>query len=181
MVNAFETRASKLYGSGVHRQKTGLRRASWKDTHKHIVKMFWRRTAPLFEMQFVVFWTVNASTCFCWKNTFEKPIYLNQKIYNLLWWVCVCVCVCVYNLYIIRGVKEEDDCSKKCWGWMLFHIYDHYFQKADQRESQSSRNYYWVHFIETCNKTIIYFLNTVFVMICQNHTNTNHPKKNKRK
>ncbi len=26
--------------------------------------------------------------------------------------VCVCVCVCVYNLYIIHGVKEEDDCRK---------------------------------------------------------------------
>lgn len=31
----------------------------------NIVKMFWRRTAPLLEIQVVGFWTVNASTCFC--------------------------------------------------------------------------------------------------------------------
>ncbi|KAL0197954.1 hypothetical protein M9458_006494, partial [Cirrhinus mrigala] len=28
MVNAFETRATKLYGTGIHRQKTSLRRAT---------------------------------------------------------------------------------------------------------------------------------------------------------
>lgn len=70
MVNAFETRANKLYSTGIHRQQTSLRRATWehnghKELHYNNIHCISSgEELRLFLIQFDGFWTVIASTNF---------------------------------------------------------------------------------------------------------------------